>query len=144
MPTVVLVANASEAFLYTSENLRTQPLKLIKTFEHPESRLKSSDLVTDKAGTYSSSFSGTSSASAYERSNPKTVEAGRFMQMLLDEVNKDKNQYSRLVLIMPAHLYGNLNKHLHWDKTKVTHLAKDYTKCKPQELLTHLREHLFT
>ena len=137
-----LVANASCASLYNSNNLRTHGLSLIKDFSHPDSRKKVAELVSSRSGSFRGRSSVGSNA-AYETTNPKDVEAQVFAQELckeLKEVCTDNTE--TLYIITTAHFYGLLEKHLNC-KAKIEYIAKDYTKYKQPELLKALREHIF-
>jgi len=137
MSTWILVANASEAFLYRAKALKSKELARIHDFSHPESREKGIDLTTDGAGSFKTDHGARSS---YEKSHPKEVEAVLFAQELADYLDhgRRQNEFDQLLIIAPAHFYGLMNKHLnkHLDYTK--HLAKDYTKCTVDELVKHI------
>lgn len=137
--TWILVANASIAYLYNSDNLRTGKITLVKELLHPDSRKKSVDLTSDR--------SGSTSGSAYDKgkSTPKDLEAEHFALELVKEIqaNCHFNKTGKLIVVAPSHFYASLKKHLHIHLPEVTHIAKDYTKYTTQDLLVALREHLF-
>ena len=142
MTALILVANASEANVFTCENLRTQSLIPTKELLHPESRQKGADLVTDRPGHYQA---GAVARSSYEKAKPKEVEADRFMGELANMLHAAENtsKYDKLIVVMPAHSYGQFGKHYHGDAKQLVHIGKDYTKCKQDELLEHIRQHIF-
>ena len=136
----ILVANASCASLYNSKNLRTHDLSLVKDFSHPDSRKKISDLVSSRSGSFRGNIG---SSAAYERTNPKDVEAQVFAQELCKELKEAcTSKTETLYIVTTAHFYGLLEKHLNC-KAKIEYIAKDYTKYKQPELLAALREHIF-
>lgn len=141
MLTWILVANAGEAYLYKSENLRTKDLQLIDTFKHPQSREKDAELVTDQPGHFSTDHN---SRSAYEEIDPKTIEADNFARELGEKLDagRKNNEYTELLLVAAPAFYGLLNKHLNKHNIKVLHISKDYTKCKEKELIKHIRDNL--
>jgi hypothetical protein len=142
MSALILVANASEACLYTCKNLRTQPLSLVDELIHPESRQKGVDLISDRPGHYAV---GSKARSAYEKSNPKEVEAERFICELASKFHDmvGAKKPDKAIVVMPAHLYGLFGKHFHGGAAELVHICKDYTKCKEDELLEHIRQHIF-
>ena len=147
MKTWILVANASEACLYTSKNLRKENLTLHKEFNHPESREKGMDLTADRAGHYSTNHSARGRFE--DKSDPKKVEADNFARELVKCLQEGHcgNEYDKLVLVAAPHFYGliyeHVKKHVKLSEDKCTHIAKDYTKLKPQALLEKLRKSLF-
>lgn len=138
----ILVANASYASLYSSKNLRTSDLDLVKEFSHPDSRKKVTDLVSSRSGSFRGRGKVCSNA-AYERTNPKDVEAEVFAQELCKELKTVCTEKSeKLYIITTAHFYGLLEKHLNC-KAAIEYIAKDYTRYKQPKLLEALREHIF-
>jgi len=142
MTTWILVANASEATLYQSENLRKKALILLKTFQHPESREKDADLVSDQPGHFNTSHKA---RGAYEKSDPKEIEVDNFARELCEKLDAGRrtNQYNTLLLIAAPSFHGLLNKHLNQHQIEVLHIPKDYTKCKEDALIQHIQENLY-
>jgi protein required for attachment to host cells len=143
MKTRILVASSAAAFLYATEHLHSEKLNLVKTYEHLLGRKKGSDMVSDRPGHLQTSHGARSS---YETKDPKAIEAEKFAEVLCKELHKDLNarDYERLIIVAPPHFYGLLHQHLpsHLHEPLLIHVLKDYTHCKPEELLAHLREHL--
>lgn len=138
----ILVANASEAYLYGSDNIRTKDIQLLKELTHPESREKGRDLISDRPGHYQTDHM---TRSAYEKSDPKEVEAEVFARNLATElkVGLDSHNYEQLVIIASPHFYGLINKHIGFSLDKFTHIPKDYTKLTERELLVQIKKQLF-
>ncbi|EKE01703.1 MAG: hypothetical protein ACD_21C00072G0026 [uncultured bacterium] len=142
MTTWILVANAAEAKLLTSENLRIGELKLLRELTHPDSRKKITDLMSDKPGHYKTD---TGAYGAFSKNDPKEVEAEHFAMQLAHELKAgwDQNQYKHLVIVTPAHFYGIIKKHLDNHLADIVHISKDYTKYTLIKLVASLKEHLF-
>ncbi len=135
----ILIANASEAKHYEAEHLGDK-LTLIKEYQHPQSRAKRMDLVSDRPGHY---ISRDSAHGALENtSDPKEVEADQFARELAVDLNHLDNADSQWILITPPHFFGLLNKHIHDNVRKLLfyHLEKDYTKLPQKQLLNYLVE----
>ena len=141
--TWILVANSTSAKLYSREDDQAE-LELSSQFEHPQSRQKGSDLVSDRPGHFQSK--GTGHGAFVATSDPKENEAAHFANELahmLDKGRKD-NKYDKLVIVAPPHFCGLLNKQLDkhvQDKISGT-VHKDYTHEEARALLSHLQEHL--
>lgn len=138
----ILVANASRAAIYSSENVRMKDMVLVKEFEHPESREKGSDLVSDRPGHYQV---GTSARSAYEKSDPKEIEASNFALELAQELQVGHNEhaYEQLIVVASPQFYGMLNGHMKFNCAEFVHIPKDYTKLKLQGLQEKVVEFTF-
>lgn len=144
MTTWILIANAAEAELITSDNLRTGELTLLRKLEHPDSRKKASELVSDGPGHYKTDSGMRGSYSS--KSDPKEVEAEHFAIELAHElkVGWNQNQYKHLIIVAPAHFYGLMGKHFDSHLPDITHISKDYTRYTLSKLAESLKEHLFT
>lgn len=143
MSTWILIANSSEAHIYSSDNPRIGELKLVKDFTHPESRKKERELISDK-GRRQKGEGGV--GSDYEkRTNPKKVEAEYFAIELAKELksNFGINKYENIVIIAPAHFYALIKQHLNTGIPELLYVAKDYTKYKIKDLNKVVRELAF-
>lgn len=142
MTTCVLVANAAQAKILTSENLRVGELKLVREFIHPESRKKAIELTSDKPGHYQTDGGG---HGAFNKNNPKEIEAEHFAIQLAHELRSivGHDQYRHFVIIAPAHFYGLMKKHIEHHISDIVHISKDYTKYPLTKLTASLRESLF-
>ena len=138
--TWVLVANSSEAKLFSREN-PNNGLDLLKDFTHPESREKGTDLASDRAGHYESTGHG----SFVEQTSPKEYEAGRFARELAGELDAGRtgNRYERLILVAPSKFIGELNKCMndHVRDMVITNIQKDYTKLAQKDLASAVNQH---
>ena len=142
--TWILVANASQAKLYANHGPK-KGLELVKELEHPESREKAANLVSDRPGHMQSAGNG---HGAYvPPTDPKTHEAERFAQELAHELEAGRvnNAYDRLIISASANFLGMLNGRLSSQvKTKVSEsIEKDYTRLPVKELSGHLESYVF-
>jgi len=138
MAICILVASASEACFYSSENQRFNELSLVEKIEHPESRMKGSDLISDRPGHYQTDHQA---RSAYEKGDPKAIEAENFAIELANKL-KDyftHGNYESLMLVVLPHFYGVMKKHLHLSNVDIIHIPKDYTKLSLEALMDHLQ-----
>lgn len=124
----VMVANASTAKCYETSKAGRR-LDLVKEYNHPQSREKGTDLITDRPF-------------FYDKTSPKEVEADRFAKQLADDLKHFMNQYEYLVMIAPPHFHGLLNKHCDAQiRPRIIYsLEKDYTKNSAKELGSMLNE----
>lgn len=141
--TWILVANASIAKLYLSNNLGND-LELIKQFEHPESREKTMNLVSDyRSGRFKSRY-GEGKGKFVMPTDPKEHLAELFAQDLVNELETGrlKHFYKRLVIIAPSRFQGFIRKHSNAQLSNlvVNRLEKDYTQLVDRNLLEVLSE----
>ena len=142
--TWLLVANGSEARLFETEK-RPKTLKLIKNFEHEESREKGSDLITDRSGMYQGDTTngrGAIQGSMAESTDPKTHEMERFAGELVDALDKGRttNKFNNLIIVSSPKFHGLLNRKMnhHLESLVGRHVNKDLTSCREPELLKRL------
>ncbi len=133
--TWVLVANASLAKLYANQGPNTG-LAPLRDFEHPSSRLKNSDLVSDRAGHMQSA--GLGHGSRQPQTEPKQHEAKLFAQTLARELQagRTKREYRRAIVVAPPAFMGLLKGALDEPTAEMVsdHFDKDYTRATPKEL----------
>jgi protein required for attachment to host cells len=138
--TWIMVANASHAKLFTNKG-PNKGLELIKELEHPESREKAAELVSDRIGNYAGS------GSYAQPTSPKEHEAERFAQEIAHELEQGRvsNAYEKLVVVTSAHFMGLLNSRITPQvKNKISgSISKDYTHLPVKELSGHLADHVF-
>ncbi len=141
--TWILIANSSEAKLYATKKLNGD-WQLVNEWQHPQSREKDLDLVSDKPGRY---HSRTYNRGAFEdTSDPKQVEANNFAYQLATALDAGRvnNEYQKLIVAATPHFHGLLNKHcnVHVAALISHHLEKDYTKLKMSEIKNHIEHEL--
>ena len=136
--TWVMVANASQARFFSSTGPQ-RGLKLIKELAHPESREKTSDLVSDRSG----SRSGTGHGSFNQATDPKHHEAELFAQELTRELEHglETNAYDRLILVASAPFFGLVNNHLPGQvRSRLSEsIEKDFTRLPEKDLTEQFR-----
>lgn len=136
--TWILIANSSQARLFKTQK-PYHTIELLMEFTHPESRFKGMDLIASAHGRVLNRGRG-SPASVYEdETSPKAVEANRFAQELAQELNlgQTTNQYRSLILVVPSHFRGLMNKYFNNQVHQlIQHIIdKDYTKFKQHKLI---------
>lgn len=143
MTTYVLVANSSKASLYSVDNLRVDALEKMDEFDHPKSRQKWSDIVTDKRGRYQTEHG---SRCSYEKTEPKDLEAENFARELVDKLkslDKKTADQEKIILVAPPGFQGILRKLVEGEFGEIIDITKDYTQLSPDDLLERLREHIY-
>jgi protein required for attachment to host cells len=138
---LVLVANAAVCRLYHYQPASSATLSLMQELDHPENRLKTSDMVSDKQGHYKGSITGRGAYSpAHEAKEIQIDNFVRDIARLLHE-KKQTQTYEKCIVILPPQLDGLLSKHL--DKTTHAFIAKtiqkDIVNMPTHELLEFLK-----
>ncbi|MBI4756709.1 MAG: host attachment protein [Betaproteobacteria bacterium] len=137
--TWILVANASLAKLYANHGPK-KGLALVKEYEHPESRQKNAELVTDRAGYMQSSGNG--HGARQPQTEPKQNEMRNFAHELASELNSGRttNRMQRIILVAPPAFMGLMNTVMDDQTSQLVtdRLEKDYTKAPPKDLASHL------
>ncbi len=133
--TWILVANAAAAKLYANEGPK-KGLRKIREFDHPASREKASQLVSDRPG------HGNGHGAYVSGHAPKEVEADNFALELCKALDhgRTSNAYQRLILVSAPAFLGLIKGHLsHHVKQLVSEIfEKDYTKIDERALAGHL------
>jgi protein required for attachment to host cells len=111
-PHWILIANASQARLLQQEH--GGPVRVLKAFHHPASRLHSSTLGDDKAGRELSGH-GFGGAAFEPRMDAQLKEHLRFARELADEleVGAREGSYGTLALFASSPFLGELKQALH-------------------------------
>ena len=132
--TLLLIANASTARVFSYQ--AREEFNLVKEFDHPQSRQKGSDLVSDRPG-HNQGTSGGHGEFA-PANHPKQIEAERFAQELaswLDDERK-QNRCNQLMLVAAPGFLGLLNKYLNDQTMQLVYksLHKDYSQVIQRDL----------
>lgn len=130
----VVVADSNLAKIYTHKsNSHNEPPILLHTLEHPESKLRDQDLVSDRPGHFKTR--GTSRGAYVPRTDPKDVEIDKFAQQLahLLDQGRVQNQFDHLLIFADPHFYGLMGMHM-------TKHVKDMIKKVVQKDYTHLTD----
>jgi len=139
----VLVCDASRGRLF---EVRDQDPNwvTVDTFDHAESRSKTSDLVGDHLGQRSSEGSSVHHGALAPASSPKETQKAHFglsLATMLDQAVRSR-RFTRWVLVAPPHFVGVLKNMLTPEVTKhlLTTVGKDLTHLGAHELGERLAE----
>lgn len=139
----VVVANGSVARILAGS--RPNDLEVLEIIEHPDARLMSRDLVSDKPGRSYDSF-GAGRHAVEPPKTPKEVESERFALKLSQHLAKAhaKGAFEALYLIAAPHFLGLLRAALNPQtlKSVAQSMSKDVTFKTPSELEAYLPLHL--
>ena len=105
----ILLANTEHARVYC---LTPNECTLVKFLDHPQSRAKNSDLVSDRPGHYKTSH--IARGEYMPRSIPHKHEHDKFAQVLskfLERSYKDKI-FHKIIICMEPYFLGLVNKHM--------------------------------
>jgi protein required for attachment to host cells len=142
--TWILVSNAANAKLYANHG-PNQGLTLVKETDHPESRLKNSELVTDRPGFLQSSGNG--HGARQPATLPKEHAARKFAHSLAQELCQARKtkQLDRIILVAPPAFMGLLNEELDPPTAQLVsdRFEKDYTKSPERQLAQHLESCIY-
>ena len=142
--TWILVANASQAKLYANHGPK-RGLELVKELDHPESREKAANLVSDRPG--HNQGHGGGHGTFVQATDPKEHEADRFALELARELEDGRvsNAYDRLILVSSPAFMGLINNKISTQvKGKLSEsIEKDYTRLPVKELSGHLESVVF-
>lgn len=136
----LVVADASVARIFNYEN--SHSMIEISTLTHPASRLKNSDLVSDRLGREFQSMGGGSRSAMDPKTFPKDHEfeifAKEITQFLLQAHNQ--RQFDGLYIIAGPEFLGLLRAELSPELKKILigELNKTLTELSPKEILEHL------
>lgn len=140
--TWIMVANASQAKLFANHGPK-KGLQLVKELLHPESREKTSNLVSDRSG----ANSGPGHGAYIQATDPKQHEAERFAQEVARELDEGRvnNAYDQLILVASAPFMGLVNNRLsgHVRSKLSKSIDKDYTRLPVKDLAGHLEQVVF-
>lgn len=142
--TWILVANASRARLLANHGPK-KGLTLVKELEHPASRQKGAELVTDRAGYMQGTGNG--HGARQPQTDPKQNEARNFAHELARELHHGRvtSQFERAIIVAPPAFMGLLNDKLDGPTSQLIsdRFEKDYTKATEKELAGHLENCIF-
>src|SRR5581483_455492 len=111
-PTWILIGNSSRARLYAATGER--PWRLLLAIEHPESRAKTRDLVTDDRGCVRQSGRNAAKPAMDSRTSPKELEAIRFAARIAGVLRAglDRHAYEEVAIVAPPRFLGLLRREL--------------------------------
>ena len=152
--TWILVANASLAKIYANHGPK-KGLEVLKELEHPESRQKNADLVTDRPRIEALGQRPRQPGQLFRfepaarrlRVEPRVLQrqcglVGESLRETDLEFNhgRSTNQFERAILVAPPSFMGLINDKLdgHTASLVSDRFEKDYTKASEKELTGHL------
>lgn len=146
--TWVVVASASIAKIFSVNKIKflndTDKLKLVNELSHPASRMRDSEIVSDKSGRYRPKNMGADSFA--EATDPKKNEMDIFSRELIHylESSRTSKLFHDLILVVAPSFYGLLNTHMHQQLKGLVSLVieKDYTKDSDHDLEKHLKQQI--
>jgi protein required for attachment to host cells len=109
----ILVCDSARARLFEIQD-GGPTWRAVDTFDHPESRSKTSALVGDHSGQRSSAGPSVHHNALAPSSSPKDIEKGHFghsLAKMLDQAMRSK-RFDRWVLVAPPHFLGMLRNEL--------------------------------
>jgi len=146
--TWILVANASEAHLYSSPKAKLfngdSTLSTVKDYTHPASRQKNRDLIDTKSGYHQTLGGG--GGTFVGSGDPHDTEMEIFARELIRELNQHfhKHDFNDLIVAAPPQFHGKLNKYVNsqLNGINVLNIDKDYTKFDGKSLAALLKDYL--
>jgi protein required for attachment to host cells len=143
MITWILVCDASRARLFDRKD-GGLPWALVRSLDHPKSRLQDTQLVDGDRGRQEQSFGKGSRPAMEPPTTPKEVEHEAFALELARQLEHDYdvNSYSELVLVAPPHFLGLLRKSIgtKLNKRVIASFDKDYSLLPLHELQPRLEQ----
>ncbi|OGT56678.1 MAG: hypothetical protein A3F43_05075 [Gammaproteobacteria bacterium RIFCSPHIGHO2_12_FULL_42_10] len=141
---LIIVSNSTTCRLYRYHHNEHPPLVRLQEINHPENKLKISELVSDKSGHYDASPNNQGSYSPPH--DPKEVAIDNFTQEIAHILHQahTHNGYKKCVLIAPPRIAGLLAQHFNKpDQAFVTQtIKKDIVHLPDHELLDFIEAHL--
>ena len=135
----VISANTNTCRIYDYQKLKS--LNCIKEIQHPESKLKISQLVSDRNGHYQG---GESTRGAYApHTDIKDVEKDKLAREIAQTVDAGRNTHAfdELVVIAEPHMNGLLFQHFnkHVKELVINNFKKDLHALTQDQLLDFLK-----
>ncbi len=142
----ILVCDASRAVLYSADR-RGQEWQAVGAYQHPESRLKNSQLSPSEPG-HAAKSKGTARHTALQPdTSPKEAEFEHFAQQLADVLSAGHKQqkFDGAVLVAPPHFLGLLRARLSTEVEKrvVASIDQDYASFGADEVRSRLETKVF-
>lgn len=138
--TWIVVAESARARILEARS-RVAPLTEVLELEHPESRMKGRDLITDRPGTtHDRAGEG---QRAMERANPHVHEQELFARDIAEQLERGRvtGRYASLVVIASPSFLGTLRRNL--DEKTGRLISRSLDKDLVDEDEATIREYLF-
>ena len=145
MATWLIIANTAKALIYDITHpapvdrdpiQQHQPV-LVKKLDHPEGRLKGSELMSDGSGNFAAHV-GSGSGDSEPKHDARETEAMHFAREIADFLTQAHNQqrYQHLILCADPHFHHLLDETLPAQLTALVqqHIQKDYAALPEVEL----------
>ncbi len=132
----IVVADSSRARILKSAPANGQ-MEVVASLVHPESRLKDTELISDRPGRVHGGPAGPKSGADSGSESAHDREADRFSREVVQELQKgsDRHDFDSLVLVAPPRFLGRLRSHLGPLESAVTEtLALDLTQVRDLDL----------
>ena len=139
--TWIVTANTNQCDIY---HYQPSLLTHLHCITHPENKLKSHELGTDRPGHYQTSSTARGAYSPHsELHEIKIADFARELAQLLNAAQL-KQQYAQLIFIMPAQIEGKILPHLDKQVTEKIQqtIQKNIMHLSEHELLAFLNNHL--
>jgi protein required for attachment to host cells len=139
----ILVCDAARGRLF--EHHSNKPSwRLVEEFDHPASRDKATELVSDHSGQRSSQGASTHHNALAPSSSPKEVEKGHFAHVLATRLDHGmrSQEFRRWVLVAPPQFLGMMKHELtsELEKHLMTTVDKDLSHLDARALAVKLHE----
>jgi protein required for attachment to host cells len=120
-----VVAHRAGARVFEQQGVE-KTLTLVKEFDHPEGKLKGSELVSDRQGRFDNGSSGHIAVGSDD--TQRTQVAIEFCRKLAEylETEANKSSFSSLALVAEPHFLGQLRKAI--GKGSVSRLTQEVAK----------------
>ncbi len=136
---VTLVCNGSRAVMYQSAQKHPKKeFELVTQWDHPESREKGIDLMTDRQGHYQAHMTHTARGAYEAHMGPRKQEKDQFARILVNYLEdcQKHDSLDHVTIIAPAHFWGLMEKHLSKRMSSIIDevIQKDYTSLSQKEI----------
>lgn len=141
MKTWIVVANRSEARIFSSDPKRYRDVDFINKIENPRGRLRAGDINADKPGAFAPMAYGHGSGRE-ARVSPTEQVALDFCKEIIDtlELARSQNQFSELILFADPHFLGLMRNQMSKELRKIVirEEAKDLSVVTTDEIQERL------
>ena len=137
----ILVTDSISCRIYQYQRAHSH-LLFLKEINHPEHRLFTRELISDKPGHYQSSHS--TRGTYAQAMDPKEVMIDAFAREIAQELDagRKKNLYDEFIIITPPAMEGLLTQHMnkHVRDRVIKTIHKDWMHLSEKELLEKVKE----
>lgn len=141
--TWILATNGAKCRIYDYEK-QHHNLTLRKEIRHPTSKMKATELVADRPGSFKTKSTGIPRSACGLASDPKRQEIDHFAKELADELEAGRvnHQYDNVIIVASPQMSGLLNRHLnkHINQLMLANIKKDLVNLSENKLKSFLRD----